>query len=173
MHEAFCHLKGRYRVATETQARPCFQTMERQTAKCVDLYPRCDSPGPPVTVNVTPIEVQDDVPTDGEIRAAVAKLTNGRSAGASHMQAEHQKEWLQGIKLEEDPETGPNNVGTGDWQRALAWLVQVIWDDHKIPIQLGWVITVLIPKCSGDYHGIGLLKPIWKVIERVMDHGLR
>ena len=61
----------------------------------------------------------------------------------------------------------------GDQWGALDWPVQAIWDEGKIPIQLGWVITVLIPKCSGDYHGIGLLKPIWKVIERVMDHGLR
>jgi hypothetical protein len=38
IHETFHHLKGRYRAATETQARPCFHTMERQTAECVDLY---------------------------------------------------------------------------------------------------------------------------------------
>jgi hypothetical protein len=30
------------------------------------------------------------------------------------MRAEHLKESLRGIKLEEDPEVGPNNVGTGD-----------------------------------------------------------
>ena len=32
-----------------------------------------------------------------------------------------------------------------------------------------WVITVLIPKGGGEYQGIGLLEPIWKVLERVMD----
>ena len=31
------------------------------------------------------------------------------------------------------------------------------------------VVTVLIPKRGGDYRGIGLLEPIWKVLERVMD----
>jgi hypothetical protein len=30
------------------------------------------------------------------------------------MWAEHLKEWLWGIKLEEELETGPNNVGLGD-----------------------------------------------------------
>ena len=39
-------------------------------------------------------------------------------------------------------------------------LVQAIWDEGKIPIQLGWVVTVLIPKGGGDYPGIGLLEPI-------------
>jgi hypothetical protein len=102
----------------------------------------------------------------------VAKLTNGHSGGASRMQAEHLKEWLQGIKFEEDPETGPNNVGVGDQWRALARLIQAVWDEGKIPIQFGWVVTVLILKGSGDYCGIGLLELIWKIIERVMDHRL-
>jgi hypothetical protein len=88
------------------------------------------------------------------------------------MRAEHLKEWLRGMKLEEDPETGPNNVGAGDRWRALARLVQAIWDKGRIPPQHGWVVTVLIPKGGRDYQGIGLLEPIWKVIKQVMDHWL-
>ena len=38
--EAFCHLKGWYRAASETQAAPCPQTMERQTDERVELYAR-------------------------------------------------------------------------------------------------------------------------------------
>ena len=48
-------------------------------------------------------------------------------------------------------------------------LVQALWDHGKIPPQLLWVIVVLIPKGGGDYRGIGLLEPMWKVCERVMD----
>jgi hypothetical protein len=110
MHKAFCHLKGLYWAATETQAWPCFQTIKKQTAECIHLYQRCESLGLPVAINVASVEDQDNVPTNGEIRAAVAKLTNGRSAGVSCMWAEHLKEWLWGVNLEEDPETGPNNV---------------------------------------------------------------
>jgi hypothetical protein len=89
------------------------------------------------------------------------------------MRAEHLKEWLWRMKLVEDPETGPNNVGAGDRWRALAWFVQAIWVEGRIPLHLGWVVTVLIPKGSGDYCGIGPLEPIWKVIERVVDHWLK
>ncbi len=74
--------------------------------------------------------------------------------------------------MEEDPETGPNNVGARGRWRALAWLIQAIWDEGRIPFQLGWVVTVLIPKGGRDYRDIGLLEPIWKVIEQVMDHRL-
>ncbi len=52
-------------------------------------------------------------------------------------------------------------------------LVQAVWDEGKIPIQLGWVVTVLIPKGGGYYRGIGLLEPIWKIIERVIDKRLK
>jgi hypothetical protein len=172
VHEAFHHLKGWYRAAMETQAWPCFQTIEKQTAERVDLYQQCESPGLPVAINIAPVDVRDNTPTNREIRVAVSKLTNGRSAGASRMQAEHLKEWLQGMKLEEDPEMGPINVGVGDRWRAVAWLVQVIWDKGRIPLQLGWAVTDLIPKGGRDYQGIGLLKPIWKVIKRVIDHRL-
>jgi hypothetical protein len=116
------------------------------------------------------VDVWDDAPTNGEIWAAVTKLTNGRSVGASRIRVEHLKEWLRGMKSEEDPETVQNNVGMGDRWRALAWLVQAICDKGRISLQLGWVVTVLIPKGGGDYCGIGLFEPIWKVIERVMDH---
>jgi hypothetical protein len=77
--------------------------MEKQTAERIDLYQRRESPGLPVAVNVTPVDVQDNAPTDGEIWVAVSELTNKRSAGASCMRAEHLKEWLWGMKSEEDP----------------------------------------------------------------------
>ncbi len=38
VQEAFHHLKGWYQTATETQAKPCFLTMEKQRAERVNLY---------------------------------------------------------------------------------------------------------------------------------------
>jgi hypothetical protein len=34
------------------------------------------------------------------------------------------------------------------------------------------VIVVLLPKGGGDYRGIGLLEPLWKVVECIMDRQL-
>jgi hypothetical protein len=51
-------------------------------------------------------------------------------------------------------------------------LVNVVWETGTIPQQLGWIIVVLIPKGGGNYWGIGLLEPVWKIIERVMDKRL-
>ena len=57
--------------------------------------------------------------------------------------------------------------GGDNWHKFVL-LVQAIWDHGEIPPQLLWVIIVLIPKGGGDYWGIGLLEPMWKVCERVM-----
>ena len=171
VHEAFRHLKGWYRAATDTQAKPCRQTLDRQTTDRVDLYARRNSPGEPLPINIAPVAINDDVPTDGELRGVVGELTNGRAAGASGMRAEHVKKWLRDVRREEDPE-GPVAVGAGDNWRLFVQLVQAAWTHGAIPRQLLWSIVVLIPKGGGDYRGIGLLEPIWKCIERVIEHRL-
>jgi hypothetical protein len=37
VQEAFCHLKGWYRAASKTQAKPCYQMLERQTSERINL----------------------------------------------------------------------------------------------------------------------------------------
>jgi hypothetical protein len=88
------------------------------------------------------------------------------------MRAEDVKAWLHEIRLKEEPKTGPNNQNAGDNWRLIVKLLQAIWDHSEIPPQLLWMIVVLIPKGGGDYHGIGLLEPTWKVCERIMDKRL-
>ncbi len=113
VQEAFCHLKGWYRAATEMQAKPCYHTMERPMLERVDLYARRESAGDPLPINVTPVKISDDAPMDGKLWQVAGKLTNGQVAGASGMHAKHVKEWLNGMQWEEDPE-GCGVDGTGD-----------------------------------------------------------
>jgi hypothetical protein len=91
VQEAFRHLKGWCRAASETQSKPCYHTMERQTSERVDLYARRQSPEDPLPLHLTPVEIDDDVPTDSEIRTVAGGLTNGRAGGASGMRAKHVK----------------------------------------------------------------------------------
>jgi hypothetical protein len=171
VQEAFRHLKGWYRAASDTQAKPCRQTMERQTLERVDLYARRDLPGDPLPINVATTEINNNVPSDGELRGVVGELNNGRAAGASGMRAEHVKKWLHDVQQEEDLE-GQGAEDAGDRWRLFVRLVQAAWTHGEIPCQLLWIIIVLIPKGGGDYREIGLLEPIWKCIERVIDHRL-
>ncbi len=153
IQEAFRHLKRWYRAALETTTRPCPQTTVKQMAECVKLYMQQDPPGEPLPINIEPIPFYDGTPSEGEIRVAVAGLSHGRAGGASRMRAEDVKAWLHGIKLEEDPEVGPVNIGAGDNWRRFTLLVQAIWDHGEIPPQLLWAIIVLIPKGGGVIIG--------------------
>ena len=49
-------------------------------------------------------------------------------------------------------------------------LVQTIWETVSVPQQMLWTVIVLLLKRGGDYRGVGLLGPIWKVIEVFMDN---
>jgi hypothetical protein len=146
--------------------------MACQTEERIALYARRTPPGESLPINIAPTPIPDGVPTDSEVRDAVGELTNGRSGGASKIRAEHMKEWLKGIQQEEDPKQSIGNQGAGDAWRLLMRLVDGVWEMGTIPQQLGWIIDVLIPKGGGDYQGIGLPEPIWKIIEQVMDKQL-
>ena len=169
VQEAFRHLKWWYRNASETQAKPCHQTMERQTDKRVELYAERAAYGKEFPENGTPFEINDDPPSEGELRTAVSQLSHGRCGGASGIRAEHIKAWLRGAKKGEDPENGINHVGAGKTWDEFVELCSSVWVTGTIPQQMCWVVTVLILKGGGEYRGIGLLEPIWKVLERVMD----
>ena len=54
----------------------------------------------------------------------------------------------------------------------LVKLVQTMWSKGALPDQLLWIIVVLLPKGGGDYRGIGLLEPLWKLVEVIMDQRL-
>jgi hypothetical protein len=47
-------------------------------------------------------------------------------------------------------------------------LIQTIWDRGEISKQMSWMVIVLLPKGGGNFRGIGLLDPCWKVVENIM-----
>ena len=115
-----------------------------------------------------PFAINDAVPEEPEIRSVVKGLRNGRAAGASGITAEHIKQWLR--EMIEEEEQG--KAGLGNKWRLFIELVQIVWAEGEIPQQMGWMTVVLLPKGGGDFRGIGLLEPFWKVIEVLMDQRL-
>ncbi len=163
--QAWCHLKGWYRLAEDRAPKPCPETLAKQTDKRIQLYTAVPPPGWAMRLNVDPSNVPDAAPLDSELRAVIGNLRNGRAAGAMGMKAKHLKEWLADMKREE-AEDGVE--GIGDHWRSFVTLLQAVWESGTVPTQMTWMIIVLLPKGGGDYHGIGLLNPIWKVVEKVM-----
>ncbi len=148
--EAFRHLKGGYRKATETQARPCQQMMEHQTNKWEELYAEWAAYSKAFPANGMPYAISNNQPCESKLQAAVSLLSHGRCRGASGIRVEHIKAWLRGAKKEEDPETAASHVGAGKMWHKFVRLCSSIWNIGTISQQMCWVITVLIPKGGGS-----------------------
>jgi hypothetical protein len=140
-------------------------SLAAQTAKCVALYKRVASKGDPIPIHINKANILDNIPSDGELWAIVRELQNGRTAGATGLQAEHIKVWLLDAVREEEEQS---NIGLGQKWRVFVKMMQAIWEHGSIPEQMGWEIIILLPKGGGDYCGIGLLEPFWKVVEKIM-----
>ena len=165
MQEAWRLLKGWYRSAEDRPPKPCHDAMTKQTKDRETLYAKVSPPGASIPINVQPFDIKDDVPEEPEIRAVVKGLRNGRAGGASGMCAEHIKQWLRDMIVEEED----GKEGLGDKWRLFIELIQIVWAEGEIPQQMAWMTVVLLPKGGGDYRGIGLLEPFWKVVEILMD----
>ena len=72
--------------------------LERITAERTELYSQVPSPGESISVTVEPTLIDDLVPMEDEIAAAVKKLRRNRSGGPSRIRAEHIKGWLAAAK---------------------------------------------------------------------------
>ena len=168
LKEAWRALKGWYAQASDRLPKPCYDSMVKQTAERVKLYEKVPPPGDPIPINVDPFDLDDSVPDDVAIREVVRGMKNGRAGGSGGITAEHIKLWLAGMVEEEKEGTEK----AGDCWRTFVKLIQLIWDTGEIPRQMLWMVVVLLPKGGGDFRGIGLLEPFWKVIEVLIDQRL-
>jgi hypothetical protein len=65
-----------------------------------------------------------------------------------------------------------SNIGLGHKWQVFVKMMEAIWEQGSVPKQMRWEIIILLPKRGGGYHGIGLLEPFWKVVEKFMVAGL-
>ncbi len=139
--------------------------LAKQTQERIDLYAARHPPGEMLPFHVDPTPVPDAAPMDSELRMVVGQLRNGHTAGTMGMKAEHLKEWLANITLEEREEGGVE--GLGDHWRSFVALLQALWTTGTVPTQMTWMIVVLLPKGGGSFCGIGLLNPIWTWLRKL------
>jgi hypothetical protein len=149
--------------------------MAKQAAERVELYAWAPPMGTPLPFNFPHFKIPDGVPTNNKIRAVVLGLKNGQAAGATGMRAEHVKTWLRDIWCREKvaQENPGKTADTGELGKKwgiFVKMIQTIWDRGKIPMQMSWMVVVLLPKGGGNFRGIGLLNPCWKVMEKFMVH---
>jgi hypothetical protein len=170
--EVWHALKGWYRLAEDQPPPTCPETMVRQMAERMELYARAPLMGEALPFIIPHFEISDDMPTDSELRKVVGGLRNGRATGATRMKAKHIKVWLDKIQRKEKAaRENPGreaDPGAGHKWQILVELIQAIWERGEIPEQMSWMVVVLLPKGGGNFRGIGLLNPFWKVVKKIM-----
>ena len=80
---AWRRMKGWYRAAVTRGPLPARATLERITADQTELYRQVPSPGEGISIHVGRHNIDDSVPTEDEIEAAVKKLRRNRAGGPS------------------------------------------------------------------------------------------
>ncbi len=89
------------------------------------------------------------------------------------MRAEHIKGWLNKIQrnekvASETPGREGADPGAGRKWQIFVKLIQTIWERGEIPEQMSWMVINLLLKGGGNFWGIGLHDPFWKVVEKIM-----
>ena len=85
-------------------AKPCFQQIEHQTKERKALYGKVVLPGDRILRNAERAPLDDEAPSDKELRRATKRRGNNKSDGISGMRVEDLKDWLAGAEREEEAE---------------------------------------------------------------------
>ena len=83
---AWRRMKGWYRAAVTRGPSPARATLKRITADQTELYRRVPSPGEGIPIHVEKNNIDDSVPTEDVVEAAVKKLSRNRAGGPSGIQ---------------------------------------------------------------------------------------
>ena len=81
IQEAWHRIKGWYKDAVDRAPPPAQVTLRRITAERVALYSYVPPPGENIPISISPFQVDNSVPEEGEIKWAVKRLRNNRSGG--------------------------------------------------------------------------------------------
>jgi len=159
--EAWKRLQAWYKQASDRPPPPSRQDLRAVTAERADLYRKENPPGDPIPVLVDPFPVSDAVPSEGEVEAAVRRLSSGKSPGPSGLRMDHLKQWLRAARRKDNPDSST-------WDN-LVELVQYVYEHGQCPTSMTFSTVVLLPKPDGGVRGIGLLEAVWKLLASIID----
>ena len=174
---AWRRMKGWYKAAVTRGPPPARATLERITAEQTELYRRVPSPGENIPINVEPTNIDDSVPTEDEVEAAVKKLRRNRAGGPSRIRAENIKGWLasarRGGMAEEKgrTKTATEEEGEDLWAKVVE-LTQTAFREGKLAEEATWQAVVMLPKGKGEFWGIRLVEVVWKILTLILHRRL-
>ena len=94
-HGAYVTLKRWYRHASMWAPNSSRKDIDKVRGDFQTLYQREElhPPGLTLDTHVDPAKVNDDIPSEAEVEAALQHLRPHRAGGYTHLRAEHFKQW--------------------------------------------------------------------------------
>ena len=99
-----------------------------------------------------------------EVDIAVRHLHHNRDRGLSIMRADHLRAWLRVANWEELPDPS-------QWDMAVGLIQDAFCKGHLVE-ECTWRTIVLIPKGTGNFCGIRLVKVLWKTVTGILNRRL-
>ena len=111
---AYAILKHWYQHASARSLNLSQTDMEKVRGDFQTLYQRekTPPPGPSLSTHNEPIKVNEDIPSEAEVEAAVRRLHPHRLGGYTHLRLEHFKKWRREAYLRDQPKTPPRRGST-------------------------------------------------------------
>ena len=172
VEEAYSSIKGWYKVASGRPPKPDFRDAAETRAEYETLFTDMPPSGNPIPLCMEKFQINDDPPSEDEVVTALKSLKNRKAPGASGIRVEDLKRWYHNAHPEDgDPLPSDEDVAT--WEELLE-LVNLAFETGEMPQAFCNGVLVLIPKSNpGEYRGIALLEPLYKLVSAIINNRLK
>ena len=151
-----------YRYADNRPPPLARVSLETLTAERAELYAHIPPPGRPITIEVSPFPVDENILGEEDIAEAVLRMRLNYARGLSVIRAKHLRMWLCTETREED-------LDPGNWEK-VASIIHADFSGGELSESFDWQTVVMIPKGGGtDFRGIGLVEVLCKAISGIIN----
>jgi hypothetical protein len=98
-------LKAWYKHASGRTSHPSKKDLKILQTDYGELLTNKPPAGEPISILVSPFDVDDSIPSEAEIEKVVGRLHSGRRPGPTGMRPEDLKEWRDAARREKSPDT--------------------------------------------------------------------
>jgi hypothetical protein len=95
VQEAYSILRHWYKDKTLQPPKPTTGDAAKTRLEYEKLYTAQEQTEPPITICAAPVEINDDTPTEEEIKKAVKRMRLGKAPGATKIRTEHLQTWME------------------------------------------------------------------------------
>ena len=94
----------------------------------IKLYSEEKPKGENLQINIQPFKINDQTPSEEEIKKAVMKMKLNKSPGATGIRVEHLREWMKGSENGQKNRTRSMEKGNTSNQRGFLWTnAEIVW----------------------------------------------